>query len=266
MTIKLQVTTKKRGKGFWKLNNSLLKDEIYKQGIKNIIKKFKIEHNNFDNQLKWEMCKIKIREYSIKYASDVSKKRKKHITSIEEEYNELCKKLDNDQSTKNIDKIDRLKHEIDKWYEYQCKGAYVRSRPRWLEFGEKSSKYFFTLKRQKARKKKYIVLILMERSLKMTRKFWQKYMNVIANFTKKMMLSLISKTTSVIYNTLLKSDVTPRDHVVRCRGSQECGSRNVNFACRFHRRSHRVRITLKSTTFLFMRSKNVWTTKPWQRS
>ena len=66
--------------------------------------------------------------------------------------------------------------------------------------------------------------------------------------------------------TLLKSDVTTRDHVVRCRGSQECGSRNVNFACKFHRRSHRVRITLKSTTFLFMRSKNVWTTKPWQRS
>ena len=57
--------------------------------------------------------------------------------------------------------------------------------------------------------------------------------------------------------TLLKSDVTTRDHVVRCRGSQECGSRNVNFACKFHRRSHRVRITLKSTTFLFMRSKNM---------
>ena len=29
--------------------------------------------------------------------------------------------------------------------------------------------------------------------------------------------------------TLLKSDVTTRDHMVRCRGSQECGSRNVNF-------------------------------------
>ena len=64
----------------------------------------------------------------------------------------------------------------------------------------------------------------------------------------------------------LKSDVTTRDHMVRCRGSQECGSRNVNFACKFHRPSHRVRITLKSTTLLFMRTRNVWTTKPWQRS
>ena len=66
-------------------------------------------------------------------------------------------------------------------------------------------------------------------------------------------------------NTLLKSIVTRPDHVVRCCGSQECGSRFVNFACQFHRRWHRLRITLKSTTLLFMRS-NVWTTKPWQRS
>ena len=58
-------------------------------------------------------------------------------------------------------------------------------------------------------------------------------------------------------NTLLKSNVTRPDHVVRCRGSQECGSRFVNFACQFHRRWHRLRITLKSTTLLFMRSSNV---------
>ena len=63
--------------------------------------------------------------------------------------------------------------------------------------------------------------------------------------------------TYFIYNTLLKSDVTRPDHVVRCRGSQECGSRFVNFPCKFHRRWHRLRITLKSTTLLFMRSSNV---------
>ena len=58
-------------------------------------------------------------------------------------------------------------------------------------------------------------------------------------------------------NTLLKSDVTSRDQVVRYRGSQECGSRFVNFACQFHWRWHSLRITLKSTTLLFMRSSNV---------
>ena len=58
-------------------------------------------------------------------------------------------------------------------------------------------------------------------------------------------------------NTLLKSDVTSRDHVVRCRGSQECGSRFVNFACRFHWRWYSLRKTLKSTTLLFMHDSNV---------
>ena len=153
VTMKLQVTTKKRGKGFWKLNNSLLKDETYKQGVRNIIKNIKIEYNSFDYQFMWEMCKIKIREYSMKYASDVSKRRKKHISSIEKEYNQLCMKLDKDQCPENIEKISRLKREIDKWYEYQCKGAYIRSRARWLEFGEKSSKYFFQLEKTKGKKK-----------------------------------------------------------------------------------------------------------------
>ena len=36
--------------------------------------------------------------------------------------------------------------------------------------------------------------------------------------------------------------------------------------CQFHSRWHSLRITLKSTTLLFMRSSNAWTTKPWQRS
>ena len=36
--------------------------------------------------------------------------------------------------------------------------------------------------------------------------------------------------------------------------------------CQFHSRWHSLRITLKSTTLVCMRSSNEWTTKPWQRS
>ena len=43
-----------------------------------------------------------------------------------------------------------------------------------------------------------------------------------------------------IPNTLLKSNVTMWSVGGRCRGSQECGSRNVNFACKFHWRWHAV--------------------------
>ena len=42
------------------------------------------------------------------------------------------------------------------------------------------------------------------------------------------------------FNTLLKSNVTTWSVGGRCRGSQECGSRFVNFACKFHWRWHAV--------------------------
>ena len=55
-----------------------------------------------------------------------------------------------------------------------------------------------------------------------------------------------------IHYTLLKSDVTHRDHVVLCRGSQECWFT----LCQFHSRWHSLRITLKSATLVCMRSSN----------
>ena len=36
--------------------------------------------------------------------------------------------------------------------------------------------------------------------------------------------------------------------------------------CQFHSRWHSLHITLKSTTLVCIRSRNVWNTKPWQRS
>ena len=67
--------------------------------------------------------------------------------------------------------------------------------------------------------------------------------------------------------TLLKSDVTRRDHVVHhCHGSQECWFTLCQFRCQFHSRRHSLRITMKSTTWVHMRSRYAWTRKSWQRS
>ena len=57
-----------------------------------------------------------------------------------------------------------------------------------------------------------------------------------------------------VYYTLLKSDVTRRDHVVRCHGSHECWFTHRQFHSQFHSRRHSLRITLKYTTLVCMRS------------
>ena len=65
---------------------------------------------------------------------------------------------------------------------------------------------------------------------------------------------------------LLKSDVTCRDHVVCCHGSHECWFTHRQFHSQFHSRWHSLRITLKYTTLVHMRSGYAWTMKSWQRS
>ena len=82
------------------------------------------------------------------------------------------------------------------------------------------------------------------------------------------MLSRIGpkKPSSYIHNTLLKSDVTHRDHVVHCHGSQECWFTLCQFCCQFYSRRHSLRITLKSTTLVHMPSRYAWTRKSWQWS
>ena len=65
----------------------------------------------------------------------------------------------------------------------------------------------------------------------------------------------LSRSTVMSY-TLLKSDVTRRDHVVHCHGSQECWFTLCQFRCQFHSRWHSLRITLKSTTLVYMRGSN----------
>ena len=56
--------------------------------------------------------------------------------------------------------------------------------------------------------------------------------------------------------TLLKSDVTRRDHVVRCHGSHECWFTHRQFHSQFLSRRHSLRITLKYATLVCMRSSN----------
>ena len=52
---------------------------------------------------------------------------KRHYVKMEKELRQLC--------SVDKEKLDNLKRELDKWYTIKCKGAYVRSREKWLVQG-----------------------------------------------------------------------------------------------------------------------------------
>ena len=112
ITLKLKLLESERGKGYWKFNNTLLKDNAYVTLIKNKIedvKKTNVNNGNdvniandeiqfnINDQLFQETLLMMIRGNTIKYSSEKKKKRVKEETTLEED-------------------IKHLENEMFKWY------------------------------------------------------------------------------------------------------------------------------------------------------
>ena len=97
-----------KGKGFWKFNNSLLKDTTYVQEVKSIISKLKQEHaappyhraeiDNIDNedltlctddQNFFEVLLLKIRGFTISYSARRKRIKNERLKYLEKRIKEL---------------------------------------------------------------------------------------------------------------------------------------------------------------------------------
>ena len=153
VTLKLITTETPRGCGIWKMNNSLLLDNEYKTKIVNVIRKIKLESINMNAQMKWDMCKIKIKEYTIKYAKQKNKEKQQTYQNLQDEYDKINRQTEENPSEANVKKVKEIRRKLDQLLTYKCKGAFIRSRQQWIEKGEKSTKYFLKSEKINAKKK-----------------------------------------------------------------------------------------------------------------
>ena len=99
------------------------------------------------------MCKIKIREFTQKFSKQKQKIKKQYFSKLEQDLIVINKKVDEEPTEKNIQELRRIKINLEKLYKDKCRGIFVRSREKWIEEGEKSTKYFLNLETQNAKKK-----------------------------------------------------------------------------------------------------------------
>jgi len=138
------------------INNTLLQDESYLQLIKDyypcILQK-SAEVNN--KQLLWELRKMEIRSETISYFKGKSKQSKMCESIIQSRIEELdsriCKDVCLDQNS--LLEYEKLKKELQEIYEEKGRGAIFRSKARWIENGEKPTKFFFNLEKRNYEKK-----------------------------------------------------------------------------------------------------------------
>lgn len=162
ITLKLKLNDGERGKGYWKFNNSLLKDKKYIDQIKGVLQEVKQTYAinmqndisnedivfNINDQLFLETLLMMIRGETIKYSSIKKKNSIKEEKKLEEEIKELEDEINVNILQINEDTLQNLslkKNQLTEIRKHKIEGVMLRSRSRYQDLGEKPTKYFLGL-------------------------------------------------------------------------------------------------------------------------
>ena len=149
----------RKGKGFWKFNGELLKDEEYIKIIKNLLDKSKRDTRYFPNKaMLWDYIKCEIRGATISYSAYIAKRRREQEHFLSRQLQFLEEKLDNGNLA-ILDEYNLVKSEIENINDLKAKGVLFRSKAKWIEDGEKCTKYFLQMENRNY-KSKYIKSVI----------------------------------------------------------------------------------------------------------
>jgi len=139
-----------RGKSYWKMNNSILRDEEFH---KSFVSFFQILTEDVDISSEvWDVFKIDIKNFIISYCMKKQKRNRNNLKCLEKKYHNL-QHLENKFPNQYIDQITSIKKQILELNNDNSNGVKIRSKANVIDFSEKPSKYFFKLESDRAFKK-----------------------------------------------------------------------------------------------------------------
>ena len=150
----LQITSNKRGKGFWKLNISLLRNIDYLANVKAEINEIVVHNNEANPHTLWEVIKLQIRGVSISFSAKLKRERNETLKNAEMKLRKLEEKLITSVDKTQIEhEIDLVKTDIEEIINYQTLGAIIRSKTKLYEEREKNTRYFLNMEKRNYNKK-----------------------------------------------------------------------------------------------------------------
>ena len=147
-----------RGCSYWKFNVQLLKNTGF---LEEMNKYLKLQINNLhllSAKKKWERIKALFKDFSIKFSKKAAKDKNHRIEDLSASISTL--EADLGKLTKEqLNSLLSDKAELQELMSEKIKGTIFRSKCRWYEEGEKSSKYFYSLETARYNAKTVSVLI-----------------------------------------------------------------------------------------------------------
>ena len=133
----------------WKFNNSLISNLNFVDEMKTVQKViFGFENDTYLNdQVKWELLKYEILKFAINFSKKTSTKFRKLQRDLETKIKNLQQNIINEAK---FNEYKTANDELQNIYDDIVTGVKIRSKCNWYRYGQKSTKYFLNLKKQKA--------------------------------------------------------------------------------------------------------------------
>jgi len=152
VTVRYNLSVNSRGKGYWKLNNSLLKYDEYEKGKKDIYEDIMAKYNDFvPKAVLWDYFKLRVKQYSVQFGICLAQHNKNICKQLESSLDRVDRELIgcNSRNDVLIAKRKEIKHQLDAQYQLKNKGYQIRSRAKYVEEGEQSTSYFLNLEKSR---------------------------------------------------------------------------------------------------------------------
>ena len=161
--LEIKISDTRKGGGFWKFNTSLLKDNTYVDKVKEVIHNLKQDYVlqpefqnmrdedlllSIEDDLFLEMILLKIREMTIPYSSKLKKNRDRQTSTFLDQINFVKSLYEESKCNVIGDILNDLNNDFEQYRRYQMQGLILRTKAKWIEQGEKPSKYFCALEKR----------------------------------------------------------------------------------------------------------------------
>ena len=147
-----------RGPGLWKFNNTLLGDADYVTKLHETYSRARAFYSDLeDKRLLWEMLKMEMGATTISFSKNKAKLTNTKESQIKARLEELDRLICNNFNSPGVENVlkeyENLKRELQSIYDQKGKAAIFRSKCRWVENGERPTKYFFKTRKKDPQQK-----------------------------------------------------------------------------------------------------------------
>lgn len=152
VTMKVNIPSTQRGPGYWRLNNQLLKDPIFVDGVKGHLQQ--VLQDDMENpNLQWEWTKYKIREFCLEYTAKKNREQKALISNMEKRLQSLAEQHDLSDSQEVAGEVQSIKSQLTEIRQEKANRAIFKTRSNWIRLGERPSSYFLGLEKRQLKEK-----------------------------------------------------------------------------------------------------------------